>query len=139
MIKVKPLTITATVPTRNNPSDAGLDLYSDAWVSIPTGGRAIINTSIAIAIPEGFVARIAPRSGLAVNHGIDTLAGVVDSSYRGEILVVLINHGTETCQVNRGDKIAQLLIQPVELWIPEVVDSLADTTRGTNGFGSSGK
>jgi dUTP pyrophosphatase len=136
MIKVKLLTPTAKLPTRNNPTDAGLDLYADEDVLI--WGYEKIRTGVAISIPEGYVARIAPRSGLAVKFGIDTLAGVIDSSYRGEVLVVLSTSTGEPFSVERGDKIAQLLIQPVELWTPELVDELDETERGEKGFGSSG-
>lgn len=139
MIKVKRLTETAQLPTRNNPTDAGLDLYSDRDYGIYADGIATVGTGIAISIPDGYVARIAPRSGLAVKNGIDTLAGVIDSSYRGEVKVVLVNHGQYDFVISEGDKIAQLLIQPVELWMPVEVDSLDDTERGANGFGSSGK
>jgi len=139
MIKVKLLTPTAKLPTRNNPTDAGLDLHADNSYRIEVGHRVAVNTGVALSIPYGYVARIAPRSGLAVHCGIDVLAGVVDSSYRGEIKVVLINHGNIDFHVTEGNKIAQLLIQPVELWTPELVDELDETERGEKGFGSSGK
>ena len=137
MIKVKLLTPTAKLPTRNNPTDAGLDLYADEDTSIYKFGK--VRTGIALSIPDGHVARIAPRSGLAVKWGIDTLAGVIDSSYRGEVVVVLSVAFNNTYSINQGDKIAQLLIQPVELWTPELVDELDETERGEKGFGSSGK
>jgi dUTP pyrophosphatase len=140
MIKIKLLTNTAKLPTRNNPTDAGLDLYADEDLFISDSKATVISTGISISIPDGYVARIAPRSGLAVKHGIDTLAGVVDSSYRGEVKVVLaiVNKFAPMYEVKKGDKIAQLLIQPVELWMPVEVDSLDETERGANGFGSSG-
>lgn len=139
MLKVKLLHPDAKVPTRANPTDAGLDLYSVEQWDIRPGGRFQIPTRIAISIPEGYVGRILPRSGLAVRSGIGVLAGVVDSSYRGEIIVVLINHSITPFTVYPGDRIAQLVIQKIELWTPEVVDELDDTERGENGFGSSGQ
>lgn len=138
MIKVKRLTETAKLPTRAHATDAGLDLYADEYGGMRKGGTRTIRTGIAMAIPNGYVGRIAPRSGLAVNHGIDILAGVIDSAYIGELMVALVNHGSAAYEVKPGDKIAQLLIQPVELWMPEEVDELDGTERGASGFGSSG-
>lgn len=135
MIKVKRLTPTAKLPTRNNPTDAGLDIYADETIIISSNICNIVKTGIAISIPDGYVALVKPRSGLAISKGIDTLAGVIDSSYRGEVKVVLDVRGVHT--INQGDKIAQLLIQPVELWMPVEVDSLDETDRGDKGFGSS--
>lgn len=126
------------IPTRANATDAGLDLYANNSCKIGVLERALVSTGIAIEIPTGYVARIAPRSGLAFKYGIDVLAGVIDSSYRGEIKVILINHGSDNFYVESGDKIAQILIQPVELWNPVEVDQLPETSRGANGFGSTG-
>ena len=139
MLKVKLLHSDAKVPTRANSTDAGLDLYSvetdvispSSWRSMPTG--------IAISIPEGYAAFVKPRSGLAAKGAIDILAGVIDSSFRGQIKVVIINHGAMPFVINPGDRIAQLVIQKVELWNPVVVEELDETERGENGFGSSGK
>lgn len=138
MIEIKLLHDDAKAPTRANPTDAGLDLYADIGFPLLAFHSGTVTTGISIAIPDGYVGQIRPRSGLAVKHGIDVLAGTIDSSYRGEVKVVLINHGFSTFQVNRGDRIAQLLIQPVMLWNPVVVDELDDTERGAGGFGSSG-
>lgn len=138
-LQVKLLHPEAKLPARANSTDAGLDLCSVGSYTIPAGCRQMIDTGIAISIPDGYVARIAPRSGLAVKSGIDTLAGVVDSSYRGEVKVILLNTGKDDFQVNAGDKIAQMLIQEVMLWTPEVVDDLDATARGNKGFGSSGQ
>ena len=138
MIKVKRLNENATIPTRANPTDAGLDLYSDDYYVVYSKEINVIGTSIAIEIPDGYMARIAPRSGLAINHGIDVMAGIIDSSYRGEIKVLLMNNSINNKVFNKGDKIAQLIIQPIELWQPIEVDQLTETNRGVNGFGSTG-
>ena len=138
MIHIKRLTNTAIIPTRNNPTDAGLDVYADEDWFVTGRHKSIIKTGIAISIPDGYVARIAPRSSLAMNN-IDVLAGVVDSSYRGEVKIILMNHADSDYEIKQGDKIAQILIQPVELWTPHEVKFLDDTKRGEKGFGSSGK
>ena len=138
MIKVKRLNNNATIPTRANPTDAGLDLYADDEYIIDVYELELIGTSIAIEIPDGYMARIAPRSGLSFEQGIDVMAGIIDSSYRGEIKVLLINHGNYGVSLHKGDKIAQLIIQPIELWQPVEVDQLTETNRGINGFGSTG-
>lgn len=140
MLKVKLLHPDARLPTRANPTDAGLDLYLDGEaITVSPGERKALSTGVSISIPEGYVALVKPRSGLAVRLGIDILAGVIDSSYRGEIMAVLVNHGGHYVRLCRGDRIAQLVIQKVELWNPVVVDELGETERGENGFGSSGK
>lgn len=138
MIKVKKIHELAIVPKRNNPSDAGADLYAVEQIEIPPLSRRMVSTGICVEIPEGFYGRIAPRSGLAVKHGIDVLAGVCDSSYRGEIKVVLYNSDSEkSFEVTYGDKIAQLIIEQHFNFPLEEVDELSSTIRGNNGFGSS--
>jgi len=138
-MKVKRLTETAKLPTRANPTDAGLDLYADEDVALWPCARVLVSTGIAIAIPEGFYGRIAPRSGLAYNHGIDVLAGVIDSSYRGEIKVLLFNTDIERkFEIKKGERIAQMIIEIVALLKVEEVVALEDTDRGNGGFGSSG-
>ena len=94
-LRFKRLHAEAKLPTRGSPLAAGLDIYSVERVTIEAGGRAAVRTGLAVAIPVGFYGRVAPRSGLAVRHGIHTMAGVVDSSYRGELQVLLINLGRE--------------------------------------------
>src|SRR5688500_7024658 len=133
MLKVKLLHPDAKVPTRANATDAGLDLYAlNGGIAVP-GDRLRISTGIAMSIPTGYYGRISPRSGLAWKHGIDVMAGTVDSSYRGEIQVILINlELTEPFQVRPGDRIAQIVIQKMELWPLMVVDELDDTERGEN-------
>lgn len=125
---------------RANPSDAGIDLRAAEEVYIPPLSRATVSTGLCLEIPEGHYGRVAPRSGLAHRHGIDVLAGVVDSSYRGEVKVVLHNTDKEeSFRVSQGDRIAQLIIERhYNLEFVEVED-LSSTERGSGGFGSTGK
>lgn len=139
MIQVKLLTENSKLPTRNNPTDAGLDLYSSEVALIKGGSWKAISSGISISIPDGFYARIAPRSGLAYKHGIDIFAGVVDSGYRGEIKAILYNASEKDYLVNIGDKIAQLIIEKCYLWDIIAVNDLDNSERGGNGFGSSGR
>lgn len=131
------LTETAKLPTRATEYAAGLDLYADETITIPEYHRAWVSTGIAVALNPYHVGQIWPRSGLA-GHGLDTSAGVVDSDYRGEVKVLLVNGSHERKTVRAGDRIAQLLIVPITR--PELieVDALPETERGANGFGSSG-
>ncbi len=139
MIKVKKLYKDAVIPTRAHLSDAGLDLvYSGKLTVIQPNNRALLETGIAMAIPNGYTGLIWPRSGLAVKKGIDVLAGVIDATYRGEIKVALINLGQEAVVISTGDKIAQLLIQKVDITLLVEVDDLDETTRNAGGFGSTG-
>jgi dUTP pyrophosphatase len=134
------------LPTRAHDGDAGVDLYSSEDVELAPGRRALVATGIAVAIPHGMVGLIHPRSGLAARVGLSIVnsPGTVDAGYRGEIKVSLINLDPETpIAIRRGDRIAQLVVQRVEL--PELVEvtsfdeaGLADTTRGQGGHGSSG-
>lgn len=102
------------------------------------GQRVAVPCGFAIQIPLGFYGRVAPRSGLAIKQGIDVLAGVVDSDYRGEIKVVLINHGDEPLTIHNGDKIAQLICESAEPWTPRETYALQASERGEKGWGSSG-
>jgi dUTP pyrophosphatase len=128
----------ATLPSRGSEHAAGLDLYSIENISLQPGERAAVRTGLAVAIPIGFYGRVAPRSGLAVKHGIDVMAGVIDSDYRGELRCALINLGTESFEITEGMRIAQLIVEAIR--VPEPVWSLelSDTVRGDGGFGSSG-
>jgi deoxyuridine 5'-triphosphate nucleotidohydrolase len=137
-LRVKRLTETATLPTRANPDDAGLDLYADETVEIPHFGRATVQTGIAISVDSGYVGLIWPRSGLASKKGISRDAGVIDASYRGPVAVVVTNGTPHRYTVRAGDRIAQLLVQPVDLAEVVEVDSLDETSRGADGFGSTG-
>jgi len=127
------------VPTYASAGAAGADLRASEDVEIPRGGRVAVPTGLRLQLPPDHVGLVWPRSGLAVRHGIDTLAGVIDSDYRGEVRVVLVNHGQAAFPIAAGDRIAQLLIQRVER--AAFVDSAAleDTDRGGSGFGSTGR
>ncbi|MEU5840505.1 dUTP diphosphatase [Rhodococcus sp. NPDC047139] len=129
------------VPTRAHPGDAGVDLCTSVDLILRPGERALVGTGIAVALPEGTVGLIHPRSGLAAKFGLSVVntPGTVDAGYRGEIKVCLINHDTEhAVELRRGDRIAQLLVQRVELVDFVEVDELDDTARGSGGYGSSG-
>ncbi len=128
------------LPSTAHPSDAGFDLHARSSTTLGPGERALVPTGIAVAIPDGYVGMVAPRSGLAVRHGIGVVngPGIVDSGYRGEIQVVLINHGQQPVTLERGDRIAQLLVVAHAAAALVEVDSLPDSVRGDSGFGSSG-
>jgi dUTP pyrophosphatase len=128
----------ARLPTRGSQHAAGLDLYSVEAVTLAPGQRAAVRTGLSVAIPHGFYGRVAPRSGLAVKHGLDVLAGVIDSDYRGEIKCPLINHGSEPLIIEVGQRIAQLIIEAIATPTPAWAEELDDTARGAGGFGSSG-
>jgi len=117
---------------------AGADLRAAETVLLPPGGRAAVGTGLHVAIPGGHVGLVWPRSGLALRHGIDTLAGVIDSDYRGELRVVLVNHGGTPFEIRPGDRIAQLLLQKVERASFRSVPELPRSERGGGGFGSTG-
>lgn len=127
----------ALLPTRATNKAAGADLYSVVDESILPGKRKLIPTGISIAIPNGYYGRVAPRSGLASKHGIDVFAGVIDSDFRGEIKVLLYNSSEETFNINKSSKIAQLIIEKIELPEFEEVKRLDNTIRGSDGFGST--
>ena len=157
-IKINKLHKSAVLPTRANKTDAGYDLYACQDVIIGPMDRAVIPTGVSIEIPDGYYGRVAPRSGLAVKKGIDVLAGVIDSGYRGEIGVVLINlnlpeilfnnnkkigayesafGSRNKFSVSKGDRIAQLIIEKCHD-ISWVESGLSDSERGQGGYGSSG-
>ena len=133
----------ATIPVYAKPGDAGADLVAAESVVLDAGGgRALISTGVAIAIPEGFAGFVQPRSGLALKHGITCLntPGLIDSGYRGELKVLLINTDpNETFEINKGERIAQLVIQKVEECNFQEVEELPVSERGETGFGSSGR
>lgn len=130
----------AIVPKRNMAGDAGWDLhaYLDAPLTIAPWTRAKIPTGIACTTPEGTYAQIAPRSGLADKHGIDTMAGVVDRTYRDEVKAILVNLSDVPFTVQPGDRIAQLVVVRIDEREAQEVDALPPSERGTKGFGSSG-
>jgi dUTP pyrophosphatase len=138
MIYFKQLHENATLPTRGSAHAAGLDLYAVERMDIRPGAQAMIPTGLSVAIPSGHYGRIAPRSGLAAKHGIQVHAGVVDSDYRGEMRVCLINHGSEMVEFKPGDRIAQLIIERCLITPAAWADDLDSTERGQGGFGSTG-
>jgi dUTP pyrophosphatase len=133
----------AIIPIYAKLGDAGADLVAAESVVLESGGgRALISTGVAIAIPEGFAGFVQPRSGLALKHGITCLntPGLIDSGYRGELKVLLINTDpNEPFEINKGERIAQLVIQKVEECNFQEVEELPDSERGETGFGSSGR
>jgi len=129
------------LPSYAHEGDAGLDLFSTDDVTLAPGERALVGTGIAVAIPDGYAGFVQPRSGLALRNGLTFVnsPGLIDSHYRGEIMLIAINHDTETpVNVSRGDKVAQLVVQRVERVELDEVDELDPTVRGEGGFGSTG-
>jgi deoxyuridine 5'-triphosphate nucleotidohydrolase len=141
ILEIKLLTDSAKLPTYGSSDAAGLDLYADEILTLGTGSQVMVRTGIAVAIPRGHVGFIWPRSGLANKKRIDTRAGVIDSDYRGELKVLLVNDGGMAFPINRGDRIAQLVIQKYSGDMPLmcVNEFSAHSERGANGFGSTGK
>ena len=138
-VKFKKLDSRAHQPIYANPTDAGADLFSLESALLPGGTQKLLKTGIAMEIPEGYFGLIRPRSGLATKFGIGmNSSGVIDSDYRGEILVNLINHSLTTYTIYEGQKIAQLLVLPVIQVEWKETDELSDTVRGAGGFGSTG-
>jgi dUTP pyrophosphatase len=138
-LKVKLLSEDGTLPKRMNDLDAGYDISSaEDYIIHPGPHHYAVSTKIAVAIPPGYYGRIAPRSGLAYKYGIDVLAGVIDASFRGEIKVILINHGEKHFTICKGDRIAQLVIEKICTPPVQQVEELDDTERGEGGFGSTG-
>lgn len=137
-IRVKKLHPDAKIPAFAHPGDAGMDLYSVEDMILAPGERGSVPTGIAIELPDGYVSLIWDKSGPSHKFGVKTLGGVIDSGYRGEYLIGLINLGQEDFTIKKGQKIAQLLVQKVEH--PEIgeVADLDETSRGTGGFGSTG-
>ena len=138
-VKFKMLSATTLIPERASLGAAGYDIYADDCGVIPSYTRWAVSTGWAMEMPDGYYAEIRPRSGLAVKYGIDTLAGVIDSDYRGEVKVVLINHHQEDFTVSAGDRIAQLVFRKHETPNIMLVDELGGSVRGAAGFGSTGQ
>lgn len=139
-LKIQLRSENATVPTKGSSTAAGYDIYASQECVIPANGQGMASTDISFTVPVGTYGRIAPRSGLAVKHGIQTGAGVVDRDYTGEVKVVLFNHSQKDFKIVKGDRIAQLILEKIvddaEI---VVVDSLEESDRGAGGFGSTGK
>jgi dUTP pyrophosphatase len=141
-LPVTKLHISAVIPTRAHPGDAGLDLYSIEGAHIGPGERWSVGTGIAIEIPEGHAGLVLPRSGLAREHGISLVngPGLIDAGYRGEVRVLLLNTDpAETVRIEAGARIAQLVVTPITLAEPVEVAELSDSARGDGGFGSTGR
>ncbi len=139
-LRVKFLEEGLPLPAYAHPGDAGLDICSAAEITLQPGDFAVVPTGLAVALPEGYAAFVQPRSGLAARHGISIVntPGLIDCHYRGEVKVVLMNHGREPFRVSRGDRIAQMVIQRVCVARVEEADELDLTERGEGGFGSTG-
>ena len=138
MLKVQKLSNNAALPKRSTGGATGYDLCASQDCTIPTKGKGLVKTGLAISFPAGLYARIAPRSGLVLKKFIDVGAGVVDSDYRGEVGVILFNHGDQDFEVKMGDRIAQLILEKIDTPPVEEVQGLSDTVRGTGGFGNTG-
>jgi dUTP pyrophosphatase len=139
-LKIKRLSDAAVIPQYAHPGDAGLDLVSVEAQTILPGESRLIRTGIAIELPENMEAQVRPRSGLALKHQITVLntPGTIDAGYRGEVCVILINHGNQTFQVEPGMRIAQMVIASFVRVTVEAVEVLEDTVRSSGGFGSTG-
>ena len=139
-VQIQQLDAALPLPAYAHEHDAGLDLCAAQAVTLAPGARALVPTGIALAIPPGFAGLVLPRSGLALRHGVTLLntPGLIDAGYRGEIKALLVNHGAEPVTLNRGDRIAQLVVQRVEHVTLIPVRELAPTGRGAGGFGSTG-
>ena len=129
------------VPAYATAGAAGMDVVAAEALTLAPGARAAVATGFAIAIPEGYEVQVRPRSGLALKHGITCLntPGTIDSDYRGEVKVILINLGEAPFAITRGERIAQLVPAPVQRATLAIVDGLDDTARGSGGFGSTGR
>jgi len=129
------------LPARGTSHSAGLDLHAKINTTIKKGERTLVPCGIRVALPFGYEAQVRPRSGLALKYGVTVLnsPGTIDADYRGEVGVVLINHGGEDFEIVRGDRIAQMVIAKVEMLEPVETDELPETNRGDGGFGSTGR
>ena len=137
-LRFKQLDPRAILPSRGSSFAAGLDIYSIEDLTIGPRERATVRTGLAVAVPHGFYGRVAPRSGLAVKQGLDVLAGVIDSDYRGELCCVLYNTSPAYMSLPAGSKICQLIIEKIITPKAAWAENLDDTARGAGGFGSTG-
>ena len=138
LFQVKKLTDNATLPKKNDPADAGIDVFTNESYTLQPGETHVFSTGISVEFPEGFVALLWDRSGLG-SKGIHRLAGVIDSGYRGEWKVALVNLSSEPYEIKAGDKIIQCVLQQFEPVQIAEVQQVTETTRGAKGFGSSGR
>jgi dUTP pyrophosphatase len=141
-IKRLPHGLDLPLPAYQTDDAAGMDLYAavEAPVALGPGEYGLIPTGLSMALPSGYEAQVRPRSGLSAKHGVTVLnsPGTIDADYRGEVKVILINHGQSAFEITRGERIAQMLISPVTHGVLEEVDTLPETVRGEGGFGSTG-
>ena len=139
-VKVKKIHEDAKIPAYAHEGDSGMDLYSVEETILQPGETKLVKTGLQIAVPKGFEAQVRPKSGLAAKFGVTVLntPGTVDSGYRGEVMIILVNHGKEEYKVEKGKKIAQMVIAKVEEAKIEVVEDLDNTTRKDGGLGSTG-
>lgn len=139
-LKFKKLKQNAILPIYAHYGDAGMDLFSIEISDLKPGERKLISTGLAVEVPYGYELQIRPRSGLALKKGISIVnaPGTIDSGYRGEIAVIMINHGQDNFEINEGDKIAQAILNKIENAEIEEVEELSETSRGESGFGSTG-
>lgn len=135
---IQRLTPTSVLPKRATLGSAGYDLFSDEETHIPPGGRATVKLGLCMSIPKGTYGQIAPRSGLALRHGIHVGAGVVDTDYTGEVCVLLFNLGGKDFLVQKGARVAQLILHVIRTPPVVTADKLSATKRGAGGFGSTG-
>lgn len=138
-VKVQKLSKNSRLPSKSNERDAGWDLYASEDAIIEPSAAELVGTDIAMSIPDNYVGLIWDRSGMAVKRKVHRFAGVIDSGYRGEIKVCLWNSSSEHCIIKKGERIAQILFQPVPPLPLIEVENLDSTQRGCKGFGSSGK
>ena len=140
-IEIKKLNPKAHIPAYQTEEAAGFDLHAIEALTLNAGERALVKTGLSMALPFGYELQIRPRSGLAFKHGITVLnsPGTVDSDYRGEIMVLLINHSNEAFKIEIDERIAQGVVQEVHQASFEIVENLSETSRGSGGFGSTGK
>ena len=139
-VKFRRIDPSAELPTYAHPGDAGMDIRSIEELTIEPGARALVHTGLVMVLPLGYEAQVRPRSGLALKNGVTVLntPGTIDEGYRGEIGVILANFGSEPFNVEKGAKIAQMVIAPCARAEIVETDEVDDTVRGTGGFGSSG-
>lgn len=140
-MKIKKLHVDAVIPSYQSQGAAGFDFHSIENLTLKPGQRVLIGTGLAVAVEKGFELQVRPRSGLALKHGISLVntPGTVDSDYRGEIKILLINHGDEDFNITKGQRIAQGVINEIYQAKMQIVQDLDETVRGENGFGSTGR
>lgn len=138
-LQIHRLQPSACVPIRGTVGAAGYDLCASESITVPKRGRCLVSTGLQLMVPPRCYGRIAPRSGLASKYAVDVGAGVIDADYRGEVKVLLINHGDTDFDVGIGDRVAQLIVERIEVCrVVESLEELPTTSRGTGGFGSTG-